>query len=98
TGRAVAAFRHRGGDSPGQRALSAAEALVAKGLAERVRIDAGTVVVRARPDGPPRLIGAIFDEAPRYPKAGDPRGLRLTMAARAILSATPCRPDPEQAD
>jgi len=97
-GRCVCAFRHRGGDNPGQRAVSAAEALLAKGLAERVRVDAGTVAVRQRPGGPPRLLSAAFDEAVRYPGATDPAGLRLTSAARAILPAIPCEPAPDHPD
>jgi serine/threonine protein kinase/tetratricopeptide (TPR) repeat protein len=98
TGRGVCAFRHRGGDNPGQRALSAAEALLAKDLVARVRIDAGTVAVRMRPDGRPRLLSSLFDEVGRYPNATDPAGLRLTAAGHAILPAIPCQPASDQPD
>jgi hypothetical protein len=96
-GRGACAFTHRAGDNPGPRALAAAQALVAKGLAQRLIIDVASVTVKVRPDGPPRLIGSVFSQAARYPTRADPRGSSSRPpphpAARAAGAPAPGRPD-----
>jgi hypothetical protein len=96
--RCACAFTYRAADNPGQRALAAAEALLAKELVARVILDVGTATVRARPNGPPRLLGPVFTEPSRYPRAGDPPGLMLTAAARTMLPAVACEPARERPD
>ena len=59
-GRCACAFTHRAGENPGQRALAAARALMARGLARRVIVDVGALLVKARPDGPPRILGPLL--------------------------------------
>jgi hypothetical protein len=81
----VCAFTHRAGDNPGQRALLAGEALLAKGLVEQATLDVAAVTVKPRPSGPPRLLGVVLTEASRFPRAGDPSRLMLTGAACALL-------------
>jgi tetratricopeptide (TPR) repeat protein len=88
----VCAFTHRAGDNPGQRALLAAEALLAKQLVTRVILDVGTVSVKARANGPPRLLSPIFGDAGRYPRDSDPSGLMLTRAGSAMLPDVPSEP------
>jgi hypothetical protein len=90
--RCACAFTYRAGDNPGQRALSAAEALVAKELVLRVIVDVGMVTVRARPNGPPRLLGPVFTQDARYPKSSDPPGVMLTTSACTMLPAVACEP------
>src|SRR5205085_2146572 len=97
-GRCACAFTHRAGDNPGQRALAAAEALLAKELVERVILDVAAVAVKARPHGPPRLFGPIFTEASRYPTPSDPPGLMLTTPARMMLPSVGCDPAPGRPD
>jgi tetratricopeptide (TPR) repeat protein len=96
-GRCVCAFTHRAGDDPRQRAMSAAEALRHKGLGTRFIVDVGTVVVKPRPDGPPRLMGNVFTQEARYPRDSDPEGILVTAAARPMLAGVgeeePGRPD-----
>ena len=98
TGQGACAFTHRAGDTPGPRALAAAQALLAKGLAQRLIIDVASVTVKPRPDGPARLIGAVFSQAARYPTTSDPEGILIAAAARALLprsagAAAPGRPE-----
>ncbi len=92
-GMAVYAFGHRAGHSPGQRALAAGNALLARGLAERLIVDVGDVRLRPRPGGP-RLFSPSFTEAARYPTANDPPGILLTAAAGALVPSVPCQPWP----
>jgi serine/threonine protein kinase/tetratricopeptide (TPR) repeat protein len=93
-GQCVCAFTHRAGDHPGERALAAAEALLAKGLATRLIVDVGTVAVKPRPDGPARLLSPLFTQSARYPGAGDPRGVLISAAARQMLPGIACEPAP----
>ena len=95
---AVCAFTHRAGDNPGNRALSAAEALVSKGLVERLVLDVGTVASKPRPTGPPRLFSPMFSEIDRFPKPDDPVGIVLTSAASALLPSVPTEPMPGRTD
>ena len=97
-GRCVCAFTHRAGDNPGQRAHGAAEALIGKDLAERAIVDVGTVAVKPRPQGAPRLFSPLFNDAARYPTANDPRGILLSAAACAMLPAVSCEPAPGRSD
>jgi hypothetical protein len=83
--RAACAFTHRAGENPAQRALAAAQTLLAHGLARRLVVDVGTVMVRPRPDGAPRILGAILTQPDRYPAAADPEGISLSAAARILL-------------
>jgi tetratricopeptide (TPR) repeat protein len=92
-GLAVYAFTHRASSSPGQRALAAARALLAAGLAERLIVDLGEVTVKSRPSGS-RLFGPVFTEATRYPAAGDPPGIMLAAAACALYPSEPRAPVP----
>jgi tetratricopeptide (TPR) repeat protein len=97
-GQYACAFTHRAGDNPGQRALAAAEALVQKGLCTHAIIDVGTVTVKPRPDGPPRLLGALFSQPARYPNESDAKRILISAAARPMLpgavgEAAPGRPD-----
>jgi eukaryotic-like serine/threonine-protein kinase len=92
--RSVCAFTHRAGDHPGQRALAAAEALVAAGLTRRLIVDLGTVTVKPRASGPPRVSGAVFSEPSRFPRAEHPDAVLMTAAARDLLPSTICRPVP----
>jgi tetratricopeptide (TPR) repeat protein len=92
-GLACYTFDHRAGRSPGLRALAAAHALLAAGLAERLIIDVGDVTVKARPGGT-RLFGSVFSEADRYPRPGDPRGILLSPAARVLFPSDACQPTP----
>src|SRR6185436_2626970 len=84
-GRCACAFTHRAGENPGQRALGAARLLLERGLGRRAIVDVGAVVVKARPGGPPRLLGAILTQPDRYPAPSDPEGITVTAAARALL-------------
>jgi hypothetical protein len=97
-GLAVCAFTHRAGDNPGHRALSAGEALVAKGLVERLIVDVGTVASKPRAGGPPRLFSPMFTEPGRYPTATDPPGIQLSAAACALLPSVPTEPLPGRTD
>jgi serine/threonine protein kinase len=97
-GQCVCAFTHRAGDHPGERALLAAEALLAKGLATRLILDVGTVAVKARPDGPARLLSPLFSQAARYPTDKDPPGILIAAAAREMLPGLPCQPVPGRPD
>jgi eukaryotic-like serine/threonine-protein kinase len=97
-GQCVCAFTHRAGDHPGQRALAAAEALLAKGLARRLIVDVGTVAVKARPDGPARLLSPLFSQAVRYPTPRDPEGIMIAAAARSMLPGVSCVPVPGRPD
>ncbi len=91
-GRCVCAFTHRAGDHPGQRALGAAEALVARRLAARLIVDVGTVLVKPRPSGPPRVTSPLFSEGARFPRVDEPEGIQLTPAAREMLPDVVCTP------
>jgi hypothetical protein len=95
---AVCAFTHRAGDNPGHRALAAAEALVAKGMVERVILDVGTVASKPRPGGSPRLFSPMFSEQSRYPNAQDPPGILLSAAACSLFSSMPTEPVPGRPD
>jgi tetratricopeptide (TPR) repeat protein len=97
-GQCVCAFTHRAGDHPGQRALAAAEALIAKGLARRLIVDVGAVAVKSRPDGPARLLSPLFTQVGRYPTARDPEGILVAAAAREMLPGLPCEPAPGRPD
>ena len=96
--RCVFAFTHRAGDHPGQRALAAAEALVAAGLARRLVVDVGSVAVRPRSDGPARVTSPMFSDAGRFPGANDPEGIVITAAAREILPLIACESAQGRAD
>ena len=97
-GLCACAFTHRAGDNPGQRALYAAEALLAKELVARVILDVGTVAVKPRPNGPPRLLSPLFNDDAKYPKSSDPAGLMLTASGAAMLPDTACEPAPGRPD
>jgi tetratricopeptide (TPR) repeat protein len=97
-GRCACAFTYRAGDNPGQRALSAAEALLAKELVVRVVLDVGTASVKPRPSGAPRLLGPVFTDENRYPRPSDPAGILLTGPARTMLPAVACEPSPSRPD
>ena len=97
-GLCACAVTYRAGENPGQRALSAAQALHAKGLARRLIIDVGSVTVKTRPEGPPRLISTLLMQPSRYPSAQGPEGIAISAAARDLLpehagNALPGRPD-----
>jgi tetratricopeptide (TPR) repeat protein len=82
--RATYAFDHRAGNSPLERALEAARALLARGFAQRVFVDVGEVAVKQR-RGATRLFGAVLADLSRYPTAEDPPGILLAAAAAAVL-------------
>jgi eukaryotic-like serine/threonine-protein kinase len=90
--RCVCVFTHQASDHPGQRALSAAEALSAAGLSHRLIVDVRTVSVKPRPNGPPRISSPAFLEPARFPRAEDPAAILITTAARETLSGVACRP------
>ena len=97
-GRCACAFTHRAGDDPRQRALAAAEALERKGLGQRFIVDVAPLMVKARPDGPPRLLGSVLTQEARYPRDSDPAGILVTAAARPGVAGVagaeePGRPD-----
>jgi tetratricopeptide (TPR) repeat protein len=84
-GRCACAFTHQAGENPGQRALAAARTLLARGLAQRVILDVAALVVKPRPDGRPRFLGATLAEAERYPALSDPQGLTVAPGAGGLL-------------
>jgi tetratricopeptide (TPR) repeat protein len=91
-GRGVCAFTHRAGDHPGRRALAAAEAIAAAGLARRMILDVGGVTVRPRPGRLPRLSSSLFSQSARYPTDRDAEAILITAAARETLPAVSCEP------
>jgi tetratricopeptide (TPR) repeat protein len=93
----VCAFTHRAGDQPVARAMAAAEVLIAKRLATRLIVDVGSVAVKARADGPARLLSPLFTQAGRYPKSDDAPGILVAAAAREMLPALACQPAPARA-
>jgi eukaryotic-like serine/threonine-protein kinase len=96
--RCVCAFTHNAGDHPGQRAVAAAEALVAEGLAGHLRVDVGTVTVKSRLSGPPRISSRSFSETSRFPRPEDAEGILITAAARETMPDLPCTPAPGRPD
>jgi tetratricopeptide (TPR) repeat protein len=96
--RCACVFDHRAGDHPGQRALSAAEALVAAGLSQRLIVDVATVAVKVRPQGRPRFTSPLFARDASYPTPDEPASILLTRAARETLPTVPCAPAPGRAD
>ena len=97
-GQGACAFTHRAGDNPGSRALAAAEALLAKGLAARAIIDLVSVTVKVRPDGPPSLMGSALSQSARYPTAADPEGILIAAAARTLVPVAVGAPAPGRPD
>jgi hypothetical protein len=83
--RAACAFTHQAGEHPGQRALAAARALVASGLARRLVVDLAPVRIRSRPDGSARILSPAFADLARYPAASDPEGITIAPDARETL-------------
>src|ERR1051325_2432765 len=64
----------------------------------RVILDVGTVAVKPRPNGPPRLLSPLFNDEAKYPKSSDPAGLMLTASGAAMLPDTACEAAPGRPD
>jgi eukaryotic-like serine/threonine-protein kinase len=96
--RCACVFDHRAGDHPGQRALAAAEALVAAGLSRRLIVDVATVGVKVRPQGPPRFASPLFASEASYSRPEDRDAILLTRAARETLPTVPGAPAPGRPD
>ncbi len=84
-GRFVAAYGLGRGDNPARLALSAARELLRDGIAERVRLDLGTVSIQARKDGTPRFLSPLFTRSERFPSLDGPLGLSFSPAAAGVL-------------
>jgi hypothetical protein len=76
--RGACAFNHQAGEHPGQRALAAARALLASGLARRLVVDLVPVTIRSRPDGSSRILSPAF--ADRGPATRPRRSQGITIA------------------
>ncbi|OJH36243.1 serine/threonine-protein kinase PknK [Cystobacter ferrugineus] len=84
------------GDKPLQRALRAAEGLVAQALATSTLLDLLSVVVQPRPGGPPRYLGNALSRKEDEPGEGDTPPFLLTRAAVEALPERRCVPVPER--
>jgi len=82
----VAGFTDAGRENPVRAALMAAETLIADGYTQRAMVDVADVRIRARPNGPPRMMSPRFHQRDRYPRDTDPRGVLVTAEAKVLLS------------
>src|SRR5262249_31568938 len=90
----AAVFDHDAGDNPARRALLAANAIVERGIAERVVVDSGPVTVMPRPDGGRRYGSAVFAPGDRFARADDPVGVIATERTVEMLTGHARRPTP----
>jgi hypothetical protein len=66
-------------------ALAVAQALCARGMAQRALVDVGPVALQRRPGGAVRFVSAAFSRADRFPAETDPAGPLLSEAASELL-------------
>ena len=92
----VLAFGHEVGDNPTRAAATAAEMIVARGLATKALVDLASVSVQARPDGTRRYQSPLFSKKEQYPGEADPPGVLLSPAAVEVLPDSPADPVPHR--
>ncbi|MCG8424002.1 MAG: protein kinase [Proteobacteria bacterium] len=88
----VAVFGLDAGESPLDRALAGARAIIAQTIAVRVTLDRDRVRVYRRRDGSERILSASLHRRSNFAQAGAPHGVFLTPGCAHSLTEVKTRP------